>query len=255
MTSGGAACLPQSRTWMRSVPLRKNRSPYSAMGPRPWPSVADEPSTARHPLETRPDTYDYASQALRSALVGVARSVGLSAREGAGAVRETRSAAVVFRRMAPGLWGALLAACLCYSFFTYEPGQMHLTHEAYSYVYRLVEFADVLASGHPFPQWASDFRQGLGSPYFGYYQPGFFYAASAFATVLSPAAAIGAALWCFAVLGYAGVFRLVRDRFGALAGTLAGTALLLGPYPRSDLYARGDFSEYAGMLLLPFILV
>src|SRR5262249_51319442 len=100
------------------------------------------------------------------------------------------------------LWGAVVATGLSWCFFTYAPGEMHFTDELHSYVYRVVEFRDCLADGHPFPQWAGDFPMGLGSPYFGYYQPGFFYVASTFATALSPTAAIGATLWCFALLGY-----------------------------------------------------
>jgi hypothetical protein len=152
------------------------------------------------------------------------------------------------------MWGAFLASFVCRFFFLYAPDQMHRSADGLSYVSRLVEFLSLLRAGYAFPQWAVDFRQGLGSPYFGYYQPGFFYAASVFGAVLPPVRAIGATMWCFSVLGYAGMFRLVRERFGIAAGVLAGTALLLSSYSVLEIYYRGDFSEYAGMMTLPVLL-
>ena len=148
-------------------------------------------------------------------------------------------------------WGAVLATGLTWRYFGYAPGQMHLNHEGPSYVYRLVEFVDILRSGQLFPQWASDFRGGLGSPYFGYYQPGLFYAASIFTPFLSPTASLGAVLWLVSLAGFLATSTLVRTRFGSAAGLLAGSALLLSPYPRTELYVRGDLSEYSGMMMVP----
>src|SRR5262245_30278706 len=92
-------------------------------------------------------------------------------------------------------WGVVLATGLTRYFFAHPPGIMHFNHEGASYVHRLVEFVDCLRAGYFFPQWATDFRGGLGGPYFGYYQPGFFYLASVFTPFLSMTAALGAALW------------------------------------------------------------
>jgi hypothetical protein len=131
---------------------------------------------------------------------------------------------------------------------------MHMSADGPSYVSRLVEFLSCLRAGYAFPQWATDFRAGLGSPYFSYYQPGFFYVASVFATMLPPVRAIGVALGGFSLLGYSGMLRLVGDRFGASAGVLAGSALLLSTYSITEVYQRGDFSEYAGMMTLPVLL-
>jgi hypothetical protein len=154
----------------------------------------------------------------------------------------------------PWLWGFALATALCRPYFTYAPGEMHINHEGARYMYRVVEFRDLLATGNPFPQWASDFRGGLGSPYFGYYQPGFFYVASLVSTIASTPRAIAVTLWSFALLGYGGVYAVIRTRFGRAAGVLAGTALITGTYPRAELYVRGDFSEFCGMMMLPVLL-
>jgi hypothetical protein len=160
----------------------------------------------------------------------------------------------VLRLAAPWIWGALLASVICRFFFLYAPGEMHQSADGASYVSRLVEFTALLRAGYAFPQWAVDFRAGLGSPYFGYYQPGFFYAASVFGSVLPAVRAIGMTLWCFSLFGYAGMFWLVRERFGIAAGVLAATALLLSSYSVLEIYLRGDFSEYAGMMTLPALL-
>jgi hypothetical protein len=130
-------------------------------------------------------------------------------------------------RLAAWLWGAFVAWALTRFYFRYAPGQMHANHEGYGYVYRALEFMDALAAGYWSPQWATHFRGGLGSPYFGYYQPGFFYVVAAFGSVLPLMTALAAAVWTFALVGYGGVFALIRGRFGTASGVLAGTMLLV----------------------------
>jgi predicted aminopeptidase len=159
-------------------------------------------------------------------------------------------AASAAARVGPWAWGAAIAFAVTHHYFGYTPGRMHMNDESYSYVWRSVEFIDALAAGYWSPQWATHFRAGLGSPYFGYYQPGFFYVVAAFASVLPVFRALAATVWTFAFLGYAGVFSLVRGRFGTGPAMLAGTMLLLAAYVRSDLYVRGDLSEYAGTMML-----
>jgi hypothetical protein len=168
--------------------------------------------------------------------------------------RDSLQAPGVAARVMPWIWGGILSCLLLRFFFFFPPGVFHVNHEGSSYVSRVVEFSSLLAAGYPFPQWAVHFRGGLGSPYFGYYQPGFFYAASLFATVLPVVKAIGATLVVFSVIGYGGMLGLVGARFGAAGGALAGTALLLSYYGVRDLYLRGDLSEYCGMMLLPAVL-
>jgi predicted aminopeptidase len=159
-------------------------------------------------------------------------------------------AAVAATRLAPWVWGAAVAWALTRFYFRYAPGEIHLNHEMWSYVYRMIEFTDLLRNGYWSPQWATHFRGGAGSPYFGYYQPGFFYVAALFTTVLPLMKALAVAVWTFALVGYGGVLSLVRGRFGVAAGVLAGTMLLLATYVRTELYWRGDLSEFAGMMTL-----
>src|SRR5262249_39761831 len=152
------------------------------------------------------------------------------------------------RRAAPWLWGAVVALVLCRFFFLFGPGEFYFNHENWMYPCRVTEFLASLRAGYLFPQWAVDFRGGLRRPYFGYCQPGFFYAAAPFAAVLPVVRALGATLLVFSFLGYAGIFSLVRGRFGTAAGVLAGTVLLGSEYSVIDVYFRGDYSEYAGMM-------
>lgn len=154
-------------------------------------------------------------------------------------------------RAAPWLWGAALTTSLTRHFFGYGPGEMHVNHEGYAYAHRVMEFADLLHAGYLWPQWAVDFRLGLGSPYFGYYQPLFFYLASGFLAVLPLPTAMAASVWTVTFAGYAGMLTLVRRRFGVPAGMLAGTTLLAARYVMTEVYFRGDLSELTGMMLLP----
>jgi hypothetical protein len=159
-----------------------------------------------------------------------------------------------WRRALPLLWGVVVAVGLARFFFRYGPGEMHVTHEGNSYLYRVVEFLSCLQAGYAFPEWAVDFRGGLGSPALGYYQPGFFYVASAFAAWLPVQSALGMTVIVFSVVGYAALLYLVGERFGTTAGVLAGTLLLLAPFSLVELYLRGDLSEYCAMMMLPAVL-
>jgi hypothetical protein len=139
-------------------------------------------------------------------------------------------------------------------FFLSGPAEIPSTNEAFAYVYRLIDFHDALTSGRWFPQWSVFVRNGLGEPLFGYYQPGFFYLASFWLCFLSPIRALGAAVFSASLAGYAGMYCLVARRFDRLAGAFAATVLLLSVYPATEIFVRGDLSEYAAMMLVPWAL-
>ena len=157
------------------------------------------------------------------------------------------------RLLAAGLilWGAALALWLGRVYFLHPAERSHENHERNTYAGRLIEFRDLLARGDLSPQWCGHFRGGLGSPYFGYYQPGFFYAAGLVPWQVPPVRALGAAVAAFAMLGYLGMLGLVGRRFGTLSGWLAATALLTSVYAGTEIYVRGDLSELAAMMTLP----
>lgn len=149
------------------------------------------------------------------------------------------------------VWGVVLAAFVCRIFLTLRFGQFFENHDGNGYGLRLIEFRDCLWAGYLLPQWCPHFRGGLGAPFFNYYQPGFFYVASLTPSVLPVAQQIGLAVFLFSIIGYLGMFSLIGTRFGTGAGMLAGTFLLTAPYIHTELYLRGDFSEYAAMMLVP----
>ncbi len=151
-------------------------------------------------------------------------------------------------------WGLLLALWLGRAFFLHAPDWIHLTSENVrirSYTGRLLEFRDLLGAGYLSPQWATNFYQGFGSPYFGYYQPGFFYLSSLVPWSVAPMRAFGISVLALAWLGYAATFFLVRRWFGELSGAFSGSLLLLSVYASTEIYIRGDFTEFAAMMLLP----
>ncbi|MEE2664345.1 MAG: 6-pyruvoyl-tetrahydropterin synthase-related protein [Myxococcota bacterium] len=166
------------------------------------------------------------------------------------------SASTIHRRWHAGsiAWGLLLAIWLGRVFFLHDPDWIHLTHENVrirSYSGRLLEFRDLLAAGYWSPQWATHFHKGFGTPYFGYYQPGIFYLSSLVPWSLAPMRAFGVSVVVLAWLGYAATYFLVRRWFGGLSGAFSGSLLLLSVYACTEIYLRGDFSEFAAMMLFP----
>ena len=151
-------------------------------------------------------------------------------------------------------WGIVLTALVCRHFFTLEPGEYFQNHESYGYGVRLMEFRDCLSHGYIFPEWCSHFRGGYGAPYFHYYQPGFFYAASLTSPEWPMAWQVGLPTCGFVFVGYLGMLFLMGTRLGTLPGSLAGTLLLVCPYLHTNLYLRGDLSEAAAMMLVPSVL-
>lgn len=152
------------------------------------------------------------------------------------------------------LWGVVLSFLVCRTFFQLRHGQFFENHDSDGYGLRLIEFRDALWNGVLFPQWCVHFRGGLGAPFFNFYQPGFFYVASLAPASLPVAQQIGCAVLFFSMVGYCGMLSLLQQRFSVAVGTLAGTFLLTAPYIHTELYIRGDFSEYAAMMLVPAVL-
>ena len=147
---------------------------------------------------------------------------------------------------------AAIGLYLARSYFLLPSDLIPYNHEGHRYVYRLVEFRDLLAAGYWSPQWATHFRGGLGGPYFGYYQPGFFYVASLVPWCVDPMRAIGCVVVAALVFGFVTTFALIRSRFGAVAGFVGATVFIAAPYPRVEILVRGDLSEFTAMMMVPF---
>jgi hypothetical protein len=145
-------------------------------------------------------------------------------------------------------WGVVLSLWLVRVYFDLPPDRVHDNHEGHHYALRVLEFRDLLAVGYGSPQWATHFRDGFGSPYFGYYQPGVFYAACAMPWSLPPNHALGLMLLLFSVGGYGSLYALVERRWGVVSGWLAASLLLLAIYSATAIYVRGDLAEYCAMM-------
>jgi len=130
-------------------------------------------------------------------------------------------------------------------------------HSGQQFTGHLIDFAEVLKSGHLFPQWSVYARGGLGSPYLGFYQPGFAYVASACLIVTGdPQTAIALAISLFTVIGALGAFYLARKIFNKdLIAAAVAMAFLAHPYVTVNLYERGDFAEFAWAMTLPWAFV
>lgn len=149
------------------------------------------------------------------------------------------------------LWGLLLALWLARGLFLLPVDRIYRNHEGLGYVGRLLEFRDQLEAGNLAPQWSTSFRGGLGSAHFCYYQPGFFYLASLVPWGAPPVRALGVAVALMALMGYLATYALLAPRFGRLGGLLGASSLLLSPYAATEIYLRGDLTEFCGMMLVP----
>ena len=138
-------------------------------------------------------------------------------------------------------------------------------HSGQQFTGHLIDFFASLKSGTIFPQWSVFVRGGFGSPYLGYYQPGFSYIASiCFWLTGDPQRAVALATTLFTVVGATGMFAFARRLFRSrdkiqgyettVAASIATVAFLAHPYLGVNLYERGDYSEYACAMVVPWVL-
>ena len=138
-------------------------------------------------------------------------------------------------------------------------------HSGQQFTSHLIDFFASLKSGTIFPQWSVFVRSGFGSPYLGYYQPGFSYIASICLLLTGdPQRAVALATTLFTVIGATGMFAFARRLFRstdkiqgyetAVAASIATVAFLGHPYLGVNLYERGDYSEYVCAMVVPWVL-
>lgn len=127
------------------------------------------------------------------------------------------------------------------------------THEGYRYLLLSDWFLDALSAGVWYPRWLPDMNGGFGYPEFVFYQPAYFFLNAAISLVAEPLFLRQLlTLSILALLGGLGVYLLAR-RF-----TSSGYALVLvllfqiAPYVHTNLFQRGDLSEWMVLELLPW---
>lgn len=124
------------------------------------------------------------------------------------------------------------------------------------YIMRTVEWADELRAGHLYPRWAPDMYGGFGEPLFVFFAPAV-YSVTGFltATFLNPVMALQLVALAGSVISGVGVYALIYGETRQVnAAMLGAVAYLSAPYRLSDLYERGDFSEFCCIALLPAVL-
>jgi len=131
------------------------------------------------------------------------------------------------------------------------------SQDALWYPVRIVEYAESIKGGAWFPRWAPDLRGGYGYPLFNFYPPGFIALASHLMTAfgLTPIEALKITLTGFTIAGAVGAYGLMLGETSrpdaALVGAMAYAYL---PYRFTDLYLRGELSEYSVYAILPFVM-
>src|SRR5262249_44574807 len=127
-------------------------------------------------------------------------------------------------------------------------------HDSFKYPLRVAAFYRSLAEGNLFPRWSQDLAAGYGEPAFNFIPPLNNYLSSGlhrfgFSFINS------VNLSCFVLLFVAGLsmYALTSAFFGRRGGMVAGAAYIFAPYMLVNVYARGDYSEFAAQALLPLL--
>jgi hypothetical protein len=180
-------------------------------------------------------------ESLRRRAAGVTRSVWRRLREAS----LWQWAAVVLMVTAVG---AAAAHPLSFGAMPDTPdGELHL--------YRLIAFDHGLRHGAPLPRYTPGLLFGYGYPIFNYYAPLVYYLLEALHLLgLNFLHALLAGLVILAIFGGVGAYLLGRAWFGPVAGAVTAVAYLYAPYTLYNSPRRGAVGEFAGLMLMPWIL-
>jgi len=128
-------------------------------------------------------------------------------------------------------------------------------HEGYSYLWRAAEVSEQLAGGTLWPRWCPDFYWGFGYPFFVFYPPGVFLAASAIAP-LTPGLwwALGIVAMAGSACLFYGTRRLALLFVGEDPARVAAVLASLATYRFAQLWVRGDYAESVAAGLMPWVL-
>lgn len=130
----------------------------------------------------------------------------------------------------------------------------YISHEGHQPLERVIAMADEIASGDPYPRWVSAAYHGEGLPFFDFYSPFFYYAASLLYLAGVPLiASVKVALWGTFLGGASGMYVWIRRHAGDAGGLLAAVLYLFVPYHFVDIYVRGALAEFAALALFPYL--
>jgi 6-pyruvoyl-tetrahydropterin synthase related domain len=151
----------------------------------------------------------------------------------------------------------LLALAALPTVATLYGGYWFRSHEFDWYPLRVVEYAQGLRAGSIYPRWCPDFYGGFGCPLFNWYPIAVCGSAAALVVALGigPIAALKLILCGFIPAAGIGAYGLAygetRRRDAAL---ISGFIYLFLPYRFTDLFVRGELTEFAAYSILPFAL-
>jgi len=164
---------------------------------------------------------------------------------------------IAWRRWAraAAVGGAILGMVILALAPILSTGRWPHAHELGRYGILLGYFRESLLSGIAYPRWLPDLYGGYGYPTFVFYQPGFFYLASAFSALPgSPWSALTAAVFVVLLLGGLGAYSPLGRELSSSAriGAFCAALFLITPYMYVNLHVRGDLSELMAMMLCPW---
>lgn len=153
-----------------------------------------------------------------------------------------------------GLWLMLLGLVIVGELLT-RPG-LSPTGDGIVHTLRILEMHRLWEAGVFYPRWAPDLVFGLGYPLFHFNAPLFpWLGALAMELGFNPEASVKLLLALLIAFGSAGVYRLARRwGIGELGAMVAGLAYAYTPFRVRELYWLGDFPQYLGLSLLPWVL-
>lgn len=134
--------------------------------------------------------------------------------------------------------------------------EWHKTHDLYRYTDLSYYFKDAFVHGICYPRWLPDLCGGYGYPTFVFYQPGVFFLVLVFQLITgSIIISYYLTLILLFYLSFWGIYKLIGE-FTTETPTRFLCLLLyaLTPYFYVNLYVRGDISELASILLIPWAL-
>lgn len=120
------------------------------------------------------------------------------------------------------------------------------------HLYRLVALDHLIHQGVFFARWWPDLAYGYGLPLFVFYAPLSYYLTEIFHLLgLSAVASFNASAALALLVAATGVYLLVKDWFGPLAGMLAGVTYVYAPYQLFNIFLRGSLPVTWALALFP----
>lgn len=129
------------------------------------------------------------------------------------------------------------------------------THDSNLYPAAFYEFDQGIRAGDFLPRWSPDFWLGLGSPFFNFVQPLFFYITEIFHLIgFGIINSIKITIVLGIIIGFLGMYLFSRGIWGHWGGLISSIIYAFFPYRLALIYVRGDFAEYFATALIPWVL-